>query len=534
MKKTLSLLLVVVMLLALPACKSSNSAASDTATASAEPATNAGTETAAADTTEKKHELNVALYDDIGDLSPWGTTTIQSSFVRDAIYDTLIKQYLDSTDFYPCAAESYEAGDDGYTYTFHLRHDLIDSMGNQIKASDVLYSFNQALNSSVQQMITSSFDYSKFEVIDEYTIKLAVNTKGIATFGKLCMINLVSQKSYEESDGMITDPVGTGAYKLDDWLVGSTLELSKNENTWHEVKQFDKVNIKFIMDATQRTNALLTGAVDVFTYCQISDMEYINSADGYSTYSIGTATTDGLVINNDPSSVCSDLNVRLAIAYGIDREAVANVVFSGEATAATAPYSVSSLGYSSAWDGCTGYEYDLAKAKEYFVKSGLPKGTVLRCMCQSAGDQEAIAVVIQSMLKEVGFDVKITPLEASTLDDYMFNKPSDWDFLSHFWISGGGLGGAIGSMNIQSMLNFYHMPDSEERTAFVNKINATMEESDEAAFLAGVAELVHYTADNALMYGICYPNFRYAATSVLKNIRFDMNERLMFEELTTD
>ena len=561
MKKFLSLLLAVAMLLALAACgagsdknepaggQEESEAKTDEApqadqeepaeeeeaaeeTEEAEEAPSEETEPAES-TGEKKDTLNVALYDDIGDLSPWGTTTIQSSFVRGAIYDTLMVQYMDDTEFFPCAAESYETGEDGFTYIFHLRKDLVDGKGNQIKAEDVLYSFEQARQNSTQDMLTSSFNYDLNKAIDEYTVQLGVNTKGTTCFGKLCMINLVSQKSFEESEGMITDAVGTGAYKLDDWLVGSTMKLSKNENTWHEVKQFENVNITFIMDPSQRTNALMTGDIDVFSYCQISDMEYIDSLDGFSSYSIGTVTTDGLVLNNDPSSVCADENVRLAIAYGIDNQAIANVVFSGQATVATAPYSTSSLGYSDAWADCTGYEYDLEKAKEYFAKSGLPEGTELRCMCQSAGDQEAIAVVVQSMLKEVGFNVTITSLEASVLDSMLFDNPSEWDFLSHFWISGGGMGGAIGSINLHSMLNFYHMPDGEERDALLENVNNTMEETDNEKYLAGVADLVHYTSDHALMYGICYPNFRYAAISELQNIRFTAEERLVFENLTT-
>ena len=373
MKKMLVLVLVLATMLSLAACGSGGTGSAD--------------------------ELNVALYDEVGDLSPWGTTVVSSTFIRQQIYDTLCTSYMGDPAFYPRAAESYEVSDDGLVYTFYLRKDLVDSKGNPIKAQDVLFSFEKCAEFSVQEMTVQSFDYSKNKVIDDYTVQLGLVAPGRSGFGKMCLVNLVSQKSWEESEGMVNDPVGSGPYKLESWLAGSTMTLTKNENSWKEIAQFETVNINFIMDAAQRTTALQTGEVDIFSSVQISDIDYINELDGYSAYTVPSTQVDGLVINNDPSSICADENVRKAIIYGIDNQAIADIVYSGHAYAANSPYSSAAPDYTDQWLETPGYEYDLEKAKEYFAASGLPEGTVLRIACQTAGNQEAIAVCVQSMLK---------------------------------------------------------------------------------------------------------------------------------------
>ena len=333
---------------------------------------------------------------------------------------------------------------------------------------------------------------------------------------------------------MVNDPVGSGPYKLESWLAGSTMTLTKNENSWKEIAQFETVNINFIMDASQRTTALQTGEVDIFSSVQISDIDYINELDGYSAYTVPSTQVDGLVINNDPSSICADENVRKAIIYGIDNQAIADIVYSGHAYAANSPYSSAAPDYTDQWLETPGYEYDLEKAKEYFAASGLPEGTVLRIACQTAGNQEAIAVCVQSMLKEVGFEVEITSVEASVLDSMMFSQPETWDLLSHFWICGGMLGGAFGHIEIEIMSNFFHVPEGE----LSDKLNAMSSEIawcvDEEEKNAMIADLVNLIGEEGLMYGIAYPSFTYAMDDSLQNVRFSSDEVLQISEITRE
>lgn len=524
MKKLIAIILVFVFVFALAAC---GTATTDGKADSAEPV---GTISSG----EKKTELNVALYDEVGDLSPWGTSVVSSTFLRAQIYDTLLRSDFDDPTYKPCAAESYEVSEDGLEYTFHLRHDLVDSKGNEIKAQDVLFSFEKCAEFSIQEMTVSSFDYSKNEVIDDYTIKLGLIAPGRSGFGKMSLVNLVSQKSWEESEGMTNDPVGSGPYKLEDWLVGSTMKLVKNENSWHDIAQFETVNVLFIMDASQRTTALQTDEVDIFSKVQISDIDHINGIEGLTAEIMPSVQVDGLVLNNDPSSICSDSNVRKAIIYGIDNQAIVNVVFKGHAYVADSPYSNAAPDYTDGWLASPGYEYNLEKAKEYFVASGLPEGTPLRIACQTAGDQEAIAVCVQSMLKEVGFDVQITSVEASVLDTMLFGQPETWDALSHFWICGGPLGGAFGHIEIEIMANFFHVPEGELSDRLHDLSSTIAWTLDEEENLKFISDLVNLIAEEGLMYGIAYPSFSYAMDSSLKNVTFTSDESLNFGLITTE
>lgn len=524
MKKLLAILLAVLFVLSLTACgaKQESTETSPNAALSKDPPAKA-----------KDTELNVALYDEVGDLSPWGTSVVSSTFIRQNIYDQLCITYMGDPTFYPRAAESYEISEDGLTVTFKLRKDLVDSKGNQIKAQDVLFSFEKCAEFPIQEMSVSSFDYSKNKVIDDYTVQLGLVAPGRSGFGKMCMVNLVSQKSWEESEGMVNDPVGSGPYKLESWLAGSTMTLTKNENSWQDIAQFETVNILFIMDASQRTTALQTGEIDIFSSVQISDIDYVNSLGGFSAVTMPSTQVDGLVLNDDPSSICADENVRKAIIYGIDNQAIVDVVYSGHAYAANSPYSSAAPDYTEQWLKTPGYEYDLEKAKEYFKASGLPEGTVLRVGCQTAGNQEAIAVCIQSMLKEVGFDVQITSVEASVLDSMLFGQPDQWDMLSHFWICGGPLGGAFGHIEIEIMANFFHVPAgdlSDKLHSMSSDIAWCLDETEKNA---KIADLVNLIGEEGLMYGVAYPSFAYAMNNKLQNVRFSGDEALQFHEVTS-
>jgi peptide/nickel transport system substrate-binding protein len=108
----------------------------------------------------------------------------------------------------------------------------------------------------------------------------------------------------------------------------------------------------------------------------------------------------------------ADMNVRLAMAYAIDRQAIVDAVLFGVGDPAFSPFSGNGVLY---WTGEYGIDYDLDKAKEYMAASSAPDGFATELIIQS-GDSLAgqTAVIVKDQLAQIGIDMTITPVEPGT------------------------------------------------------------------------------------------------------------------------
>src|SRR5688572_5748712 len=179
------------------------------------------------------------------------------------IYETLTKINPDGS-VTPLLAESWEVSPDLTTYTFRLRKGVKFHNGEPFNAQAVKFSFDRAGGEKSTNKDKRTFANLSTQVVDEHTV--VVLTKEIDPdfpflMGQATAI-IVEPKS---ADSNATRPVGTGPYRLENWVKGSSVSLAKWDGYRNAANiKLRRATFRFIADPAAQVAALLAGDVDAF------------------------------------------------------------------------------------------------------------------------------------------------------------------------------------------------------------------------------------------------------------------------------
>lgn len=398
-------------------------------------------------------EIVVGILADPENMAPWAGMSMGRIEILNTLYEYLITRENGETK--GVLAKNWEQVDD-ITYSVELYDYIHDTAGNPVTAEDVKFSFESAL---------ATKNYSKLEVIDSITVVNDYNlefkfTKTLA-IGELENIFLecaiVSQASFEESgsDGMATQPVGTTAYKVEEYVPGSKLVLVDSGDYWQTDESLvyttskhnaSKITMSVITEASQHTVAMQTHAVDIANGVPDTDVPKFDEGGEFSDGNevevlLDNLTYDLLYNMSDDSMFASDKNLRLAIAYAIDREGLNVGAFNGNGTAVKDFANATYPDYITDWDSEDYYDYDEDKAKELLAESDY-NGENLRLMYTTSTTADMIAQMVQSYLGAIGVTVELVPYEqmsyiASQYDpdayEIMLRTTGSTDYIVNQW-----------------------------------------------------------------------------------------------------
>lgn len=421
-KKWLSLSLASVMLLgALAGCN--NSTANTPAPATQAPATQAP-------------ESNTPAAPVSGGILRYGTDSEPTGFdphtnseeasirVMSQLYETLVARDEDMN-FYGQLAESWEIPDE-VTYIFHLRQNVKFHSGRAMTADDVVYTFDRILGKTEAGDIGALGSKASYyggvqnvEAVDTYTVKFTLDKPNAAFLGNLTSRYgaIVDKDVIAEKGDLMRADGGTGPFKLDEWLPDNYVKVTYFEDYWDTDRvKLDGITYFLIGDEAARLAALRTGDIDLATL-SASNIATAEKEANLKVISYNTPTY--LAIGNNLSTpALQDKNVRQAISYAMDRQAIINVVFSGAAV----PCSMvpPAMGH---WSldvsGMDLYKTDVAKAKSLMEAAGYSDSNRLTLKV-AAGLMDSIrqiAVVLQQQLAEIYIDLDITNLEGGEYVD---------------------------------------------------------------------------------------------------------------------
>jgi len=214
------------------------------------------------------------------------------------------------------------------------------------------------------------------------------------------------------------NPVGTGPFKLAEYVPSTHIKLAKNPDYYEDgLPYLDEVFIRIVPDDDTGRLEFESGTVDVsFLPTDVpEDMKRYRDAATAGTYTIEESTpanTYYFAFNeNDP--VVQKLEVRQAIAYAIDKQKLIDTIWGGTAVEAK---NFISPGIPGRWAKAPGYSFDLAKAKSLMQAAGVTMMDLE--LAQRGGDTPSDTnVAIQAMLKEIGINVKITILDRASFNE---------------------------------------------------------------------------------------------------------------------
>ena len=378
-------------------------------------------------------KVNVGIDGDPGAFGPWLGTGVNGRIaIQIELYEALFSLETFGGEPIPCLAEGYEQIDP-YTYRVKIHENIYDSAGNHITADDVVFSFETA--AAQGNCATYLTSYAGIAKVDDYTVDLTLNSTEIGGFlNTTTFIYIVSQKAYEaDPDGFAMKPIGTGPYVLKSFTPGSGAILVKNENYWqgenpqnlYGKQNCDEIEYKVITESAQFPIALETGVIDFSNNVSQSDLYLFDNNDAFQVISRPAALAEILQYNCSEKSHCQDINLRKAICYAIDTEAILISVFEGNGAVCKTYGSGNYSDYQKSWENEDYYEYDVEKAKEYLANSSY-NGETLRLMCVPGDKYTRTCELIQSYLSDAGINCEILVYDGTLFNTYRFDD-TQWD-----------------------------------------------------------------------------------------------------------
>lgn len=309
----------------------------------------------------------------------------------------------------PWLAEKWHTSDNK-NYTFFLKRGVRFHNGRELRAADVKFVFDRAMNPETKHPAVKQYEaIGDIIVKDDYTITFALKTTN-ANF----LLTMARQGSViyprEAVDSLKSEPIGTGPYKLGEWVRGDRIVLVKNGD--YHVKglpKLDRVTYRFIPDPNAALAALKAGDVDAAMFGlgpeHIPDLQ----KDPRFQVIIGETTNDVIMSMNNSKKPFTDVRVRRAVTYGINKpEVVKGAMFGlgrvlGTNVDPLNPYFVDMSG---------AMPYDPAKAKKLLAEAGYPNGfdAVLKVAPQYYYTVRTGEVLVDQ-LQKVGVKIKIEQIE---------------------------------------------------------------------------------------------------------------------------
>lgn len=413
MKKLLTLILCLAMVLTVFVGCSSTPATEEGASASGDAA-----QGEAADS-EYKDTLVYALNTDVQSLDPQIQNDTTSEQVVKMLYNTLLKFEDDGT-VVGDLAESWSVSEDKLTWTFNLKQGVKFHNGKELTSADVKATFDRALNAEAGGLRTTEIIkmFTAVEAPDPYTVTITTDGPYGPMESLMCNMSLgIMDADYIEQYGLdlgtsVEGENGTGPFKVVSWERDQEIVVERFDEYFGTPAKLQTVVYTVIPEAASRVIALETGEVDVIDKPTNEDLERLE-ADTENFTVLRKPTISQRLFRfgcNDP--IISNTKVRQAIVYAIDRQAIIDALFTGSAYPSTAPLAPVTFGYSDLGE----IEQDLELAKSLLAEAGYPDGFDTKIVTTERYQNGIeLAEIISQQLAEIGINAKIEVWEWSAL-----------------------------------------------------------------------------------------------------------------------
>lgn len=329
-----------------------------------------------------------------------------------SVYEQLVRVASNGVDLEPGLAESWEMSADGLTYTFHLRPGVMFSDGSDLKASDVKYSLDRARNDPSKVWSFTLVAVKEIATPDDATVVISLNQPWAPFLADIAMFNAsvvpVAWASGNEAR-LATEMLGTGPFTLAEWKKEEYLLLKKNPHYWEEgVPLLDEIRVAKVPDDNNRILQLQAGEIDAMYDVPFSRVADLEGDDNLRVLKFPSSFTQYVILNHKVEPL-DDVNVRLALNYATDRQAIIDVVLFGNGDPANTFMPKDMLYWN---DQLPGYPFDLEKAKEYLAKSKVPNGFEIDLAALGGVVEfEQLGATLKDMWSQIGVTVNLSPLE---------------------------------------------------------------------------------------------------------------------------
>lgn len=448
-------------------------------------------------------------------LDPHAVTAVNDFRILVNVYDGLVRFADGSLEVEPSLAESWEIAEDGLTYTFKLREGVTFHDGTPFDAEAVKFNFERMLDEEHPFHDTGPFPLAFFfsavdevTAVDDTTVEFKLNEPFAPFLSNLAYpTGLIVSPAAVEASGKDygRNPVGTGAYKFEEWQGNQRVVVTRNEDYWDGAPAPEAIVFRPITDANTRVAEMLSGGLDIMVEVPPDSVAQFRDAPDFQVHEQAGPHVWFLILNMKEGPF-AEKAVRQAANYAINKESLVTDVLQGTAEVAAGPTPPAF-----AWaynEEVQPYPYDPDKARELLAEAGYDGEEITFYVTEGGSgmlDPVAMGTAIQADLAAVGMNVKIETYEWNTFLGqvnpglegkadmaemaWMTNDPDTLPFLTlrtaAFPSEGGFNSGYYSNVEVDELLNQARVStEPEERATLYKQMQEIVHEDAPWVFVA--------------------------------------------------
>ena len=386
-------------------------------------------EVPAGESVSQETDVVAAMQVDFITMDPLDTSDTLSGGIQRLMMDGLFG-FDDDMKIIPMLAESYEANDNATEFTIHLRQGISFTDGTPFDAAAAKANFDRWGDKTLGLKRTTLLCniLESTEIVDDYTVKVTLTEPFGAFISTLahpaCV--LMSPKVIEQGSAACAEnPVGTGQYIFQEWVAGDHATVTLNTDWWGYDAEicggtalaepdagFKSITFRPVGENASRVAMLQSGDADFIWPVPTESMQLL--AEDPDVY---VDAGEGIVVRwlflNTQKEPFTDVRVRQALNYGVDKDAYIAVVKNGLASQATSIIGPSVQHYKHN----DPYPYDPEKAKELLAEAGYPDGFDTTIICRSTTADLKQSEFLQQQLAQIGVNVEIRSFENAIVSE---------------------------------------------------------------------------------------------------------------------
>lgn len=373
-------------------------------------------------TAQRPATLTVDQANSPATLDPGKQYDTDSYAVYRNIFDQLLRRDPKTLKIVPWVAQSW-TNSTPTTWDFKITPGIKFSNGQPLTAADVAFSIDRILDRSFASPQYANFSAIKTATASGDTVTVTTTAPSPTILSYLTTLSIVPEQYVKQvGDAQFNlQPVGSGPYKLSQWVQGSKVVLTANPDYWNGKPPYGEVAFRTVPADATRVADLQSGAADIALELTPDSATQLKGNAKAKIIATPTERVAYLAFNTLGPAPTDSVTVRQAIAYAIDYQALISTLEHGYAKPVKEVLAPDQFGYDS---NVAGYQYDPSKAKQLLASSGDPHPTLI--WDTSPAYPTSVVQAIQQQLNNVGFNVQISSTDQATYLKKVQSPTHDW------------------------------------------------------------------------------------------------------------
>ncbi len=378
-------------------------------------------------------------------LNPLFSTAGAEQGVEQLLFGALVKVNA-RLEAVPDIAERIDVSPDAKTYTFTLQRDLVFTDGKPLTARDVVFTIERAVDARTGSywqgrllLIEGATEYSEqkadtitgLEAPDDYTVRMTLTTPDstwLLTLGDFAGLGIlpshvlkdVPPDQLKQHPFSLNPTVSAGVFQFSRYETDQFLEIKRNDTYGGDKAKLDRIFFK-ISTPDVALAQMETGELDLMIV-PVAEMERLKDNPDLTVVSVPSPSIDFLTLNLKKPYL-QDKRIRQAMIYAIDREAIVEAIYQGEATVVNQPI------IGPEWMGTpdvNAYRFDPEQARQLLGEANWDGSQAIEAIYMPGDkEREAYVPIIQQQFRDVGIALELRATEGA---EYIRRRNTDHDF----------------------------------------------------------------------------------------------------------